>query len=99
MGAPGLRANDRIPQHASAFASSSACFDGAPSSAIRPWWPGQESEAFHTQTRLSVDRKGLLIDIGAYDNLIGDHWLQRVRAHADKAGRKTVVREQAGLNS
>eukprot|EP00975_Prorocentrum_lima_P063380 12891145-Prorocentrum_lima.AAC.1 len=29
---------------------------------------------------------------------MGDHWLQRVRAHADKAGKKTVVREQYGLN-
>eukprot|EP00975_Prorocentrum_lima_P013817 2936309-Prorocentrum_lima.AAC.1 len=30
---------------------------------------------------------------------MGDHWLQRVRPYADKAGKKTVVKEQAGLNS
>eukprot|EP00975_Prorocentrum_lima_P040275 8458277-Prorocentrum_lima.AAC.1 len=30
---------------------------------------------------------------------MGDHWLQRIKAHADKAGKKTVVKEQAGLNS
>eukprot|EP00975_Prorocentrum_lima_P027229 5723897-Prorocentrum_lima.AAC.1 len=30
---------------------------------------------------------------------MGDHWLQRVRAYADKAGKKTVVKEQAGVNS
>eukprot|EP00975_Prorocentrum_lima_P046666 9752354-Prorocentrum_lima.AAC.1 len=30
---------------------------------------------------------------------MGDHWLQRVKAYADKAGKKTVVKEHAGLNS
>eukprot|EP00975_Prorocentrum_lima_P054311 11391072-Prorocentrum_lima.AAC.1 len=30
---------------------------------------------------------------------MGDHWLQRVKAYADEAGKKTVVKEQAGLNS
>eukprot|EP00975_Prorocentrum_lima_P071038 12935416-Prorocentrum_lima.AAC.1 len=39
--------------------------------------PGQESGAYHTQTRLPRDREGLLIDIGAFDDLTGDHWLKR----------------------
>eukprot|EP00975_Prorocentrum_lima_P050494 10577144-Prorocentrum_lima.AAC.1 len=34
------------------------------------WWPGQESEVIHTQTRLSGNREGLFVDIGAYDNLM-----------------------------
>eukprot|EP00975_Prorocentrum_lima_P002048 445823-Prorocentrum_lima.AAC.1 len=63
------------------------------------WWPGREYEVFHAQTRLSGDREGLLIDIGGYDNLMGDHWLSRVKAHAAKAGKKTILEEQSGLNS
>eukprot|EP00975_Prorocentrum_lima_P011793 2508706-Prorocentrum_lima.AAC.1 len=34
------------------------------------WWPGQESEVFHTQTRLSGNREGLLVEMGEYDNLM-----------------------------
>eukprot|EP00975_Prorocentrum_lima_P011548 2453852-Prorocentrum_lima.AAC.1 len=30
---------------------------------------------------------------------MGDHWLQRMRTCADQAGKKTVVREQSGLNT
>eukprot|EP00975_Prorocentrum_lima_P065232 12902250-Prorocentrum_lima.AAC.1 len=30
---------------------------------------------------------------------MGEHWLQRVKAHADKAGKKTVLKEQVVLNS
>eukprot|EP00975_Prorocentrum_lima_P053135 11143393-Prorocentrum_lima.AAC.1 len=30
---------------------------------------------------------------------MGDHWLKRVKPHAEKAGKKTVAKEQSGLNS
>eukprot|EP00975_Prorocentrum_lima_P029670 6228789-Prorocentrum_lima.AAC.1 len=36
-------------------------------------------------------------DIGAYDNLMGDHWFKRMRVHADQAGKETVVRAQPCL--
>eukprot|EP00975_Prorocentrum_lima_P018137 3820916-Prorocentrum_lima.AAC.1 len=51
------------------------------------------------QPAFSPAREGLLIDIGVYENIMGDHWLQRVKAYADTAGKKTGVEEQAGLNS
>eukprot|EP00975_Prorocentrum_lima_P032634 6854063-Prorocentrum_lima.AAC.1 len=37
------------------------------------WWPGQvpgERGVYHTQTKLPGDCEGLLIDIGAFDNLM-----------------------------
>eukprot|EP00975_Prorocentrum_lima_P043468 9126222-Prorocentrum_lima.AAC.1 len=63
------------------------------------WWPGQESGVYHTQTRLPGYREGLLIDIGAFDNLMGDHWLKSVTKYATNAGHKTFVEDQPGLNS
>eukprot|EP00975_Prorocentrum_lima_P065522 12903956-Prorocentrum_lima.AAC.1 len=54
------------------------------------WWPGQESGVYHAQTKLPGYREGLLIDIGALDNLMGGHWLDRVKRHATKAGKKTI---------
>eukprot|EP00975_Prorocentrum_lima_P061357 12861244-Prorocentrum_lima.AAC.1 len=58
------------------------------------WWPGQEAGVYHTQTRLEGYREGRLIDIGAFDNLMGDHWLKRVTKHATNAGKKTIVEDQ-----
>eukprot|EP00975_Prorocentrum_lima_P042651 8958519-Prorocentrum_lima.AAC.1 len=56
MGAPGLRANNQIPQHASA--SSSACFDGVPSSAIRPRAPpGRETNKKGKNVKLLSRKK------------------------------------------
>eukprot|EP00975_Prorocentrum_lima_P056254 11797134-Prorocentrum_lima.AAC.1 len=46
------------------------------------WWPGQESNVYHTQTRRPGDREGLLVDMGAFSNLMADQWLKRVTEHA-----------------
>lgn len=42
--------------------------------------------AYHSMTRLSHGREGLLVDPGAYDNLQGEHWLQRQVLRAQRAG-------------
>eukprot|EP00975_Prorocentrum_lima_P067327 12914168-Prorocentrum_lima.AAC.1 len=43
--------------------------------------------------------EGLLIDIGAFDNLMGDQWLKRVTKYATDAGKTTFVEDQPGRNS
>jgi hypothetical protein len=56
-----------------------------------PWWPsphddGQTATVWHARTALADDREGLLVDVGAHDNLMSDGWLQRVRALRAKSG-------------
>ena len=41
-------------------------------------------EAFHTRVRLSGNREGLLVDLGAHDNLTGSEWVERVGAWLSK---------------
>ena len=41
---------------------------------------------FHTMAQLRGPRQGLLVDIGAFDNLCGDAWLERVDKLARIAG-------------
>ena len=41
-------------------------------------------EAFHTRVRLSGEREGLLVDLGAHDNLTGSEWVERVNAWLKK---------------
>eukprot|EP00975_Prorocentrum_lima_P053483 11220084-Prorocentrum_lima.AAC.1 len=50
--------------------------------------PGERG-VYHSQTKLPGDREGLLIDIGAFDKLMG----------ATEAGKTTIIEEQPGLNS
>jgi hypothetical protein len=47
----------------------------------------QQVHAFHSTSRLSGNRDGLLIDCGAIDNLTGDAWIRRVEAAARAHGR------------
>ena len=40
--------------------------------------------AFHTRVRLADNREGLLVDLGAHDNLTGSEWVERVTAWLSK---------------
>eukprot|EP00975_Prorocentrum_lima_P003722 812263-Prorocentrum_lima.AAC.1 len=66
---------------------------------IDPWWPVMANDsAFHTATGLpGGEREGLLVDIGAYENLMGDGWVRRVSKQALRAGQKVSIDEQQGL--
>ena len=48
-----------------------------------PWWRGDAAEEwsngiFLVKTKLSGNREGLLVDPGAYDNLVGSNWVKRM---------------------
>ena len=64
-----------------------------------PWWPSnaeqsesESNQAYHVKTRLGANREGLLIDIGAHDNLTGDRWVERQSALAAQQGLHTQYR-------
>eukprot|EP00975_Prorocentrum_lima_P013404 2844262-Prorocentrum_lima.AAC.1 len=46
-----------------------------------PWWHSR-----HASARLDNKCKGLLVDIGAYDILMGDPWVERVTTHVERFG-------------
>ena len=54
------------------------------------WWDSLQNEealAFHQRTRLSEEEEGLLVDVGAIDNLCGSDWMARQGSLATRAGR------------
>ena len=56
-----------------------------------PWWPeigltGEEEGIYHASTRLLDGRHGLLVDPGAWSNLVGERWAQEVAAKAMSSG-------------
>jgi len=69
--------------------SSAGSKDKMPGAEVRSFYyptsvlgDGDDSEgyAFHTRVRLSGDREGLLVDLGAHDNLTGSRWVERVQS-------------------
>ena len=46
--------------------------------------------AFHAQVRLKDGVEALLVDVGAWDNLVGDVWVGRASAQAQTAGQGCV---------
>eukprot|EP00971_Amphidinium_carterae_P009267 182995-Amphidinium_carterae.1 len=44
--------------------------------------------AWHAKTTLPDGREGLLVDVGAHDNLCGEQWLRRVEVMLERIGRK-----------
>ena len=71
--------------------NSSSSSDAIPGSGMRQsYYPTSEIsdpnhlEAFHTRVRLTGNREGLLVDLGAHDNLTGSEWVDRVGAWLHK---------------
>lgn len=54
----------------------------------------EQALAYHERTRLGPCREGLLIDPGAYDNLVGERWVERQGALAQQRGRGNVTRRR-----
>jgi hypothetical protein len=60
-----------------------------------PWWhtPDMDSTlALHSQTRIE-GKEGLLVDCGAWDNLVGDKWAWRQGTQAMQNGMPSTWRE------
>ena len=55
---------------------------------VLPWWPVQsaDEQIFHARTRLGENREGLLIDVGAIGNLVGEEWVMRQSQLAQSNG-------------
>ena len=54
-----------------------------------PWWPAPEdNNVYHAATRLLDGRHSLLIDPGAWSNLVGEKWAQDMARKAMKAGQE-----------
>ena len=53
------------------------------------WWQCEINDAcYHGNTRLADGRQGLLIDPGAWNNLVGENWAQEMARKALMAGHK-----------
>ena len=71
------------------FASAQSQADG--SGAALPWWPsqGQQPEPyFHASVQLPDGRLALIVDVGAWTNLVGGKFAQEQARRAVAAGRK-----------
>ena len=65
-----------------------------------PWWPVPEveSEVFHSSTQLE-GHQSILVDPGAYTNLVGSEWAARQAQVAKDAGRTSYkVRMEQSMN-
>jgi hypothetical protein len=51
--------------------------------------------SWHARTRLGPDREGLLVDVGAHDNLVGSEWVTRMAEIVNKHGRRIEVTKMA----
>ena len=53
------------------------------------WWPVDNAEhSYHATTRLDNGRQGLLVDPGAWSNLVGEQWIVDMAKKAIPAGLK-----------
>jgi hypothetical protein len=75
------RADTSVGQLMSAIGRGSAGSASA-SNLFMPW----TQHAWHARTRLSNGREGLLVDVGAHDNLMGSRWADRVMQAHQRAG-------------
>jgi hypothetical protein len=55
-----------------------------------PWWPEPslfgKTDNYHSSTRLEDGRQGLLVDPGAWSNLVGENWVYDLIAKSQKVG-------------
>ena len=80
-----LSLRDLSPADPSVSLNSQEPSFGIGASLFYPWWPvpqdtaaGELVTAFHTKTRLvGGNREGLLVDPGAWNNLMGESWYHR----------------------
>ena len=75
------------PATPSNFGNSSASSGPRITNLLYPWWAAPSSSAskddahtFLVKTKLSGSREGLLVDPGAFDNLVGNVWVERMTA-------------------
>ena len=70
-----------------------------PATRYGPWFSGPVYDSrsgaptFLETTRLGTDREGILIDPGAFDNIGGSHWFDRIQAILSKYGLTARTRQ------
>ena len=67
---PGITGEEMAAAAASELGTTSRG-SSATRSHVLPWWPTSQQSAFHQSTRLVTGRSSLLVDPGAWANLIG----------------------------
>ena len=96
-----LRRREKRSEHTARtmLALTNASSEGSSASAAAadvffyPWWPiPSNSDAtegiYHSRTRLEGGREGLLVDPGAFSNLMGSKWMERQAKIASDHGRQ-----------